>query len=38
MGHELHPELYGWWRILETSQWVNQKLSSIVMQLRQPKA
>ncbi len=29
MSHELHPELYGWWRILETSQWVNQDLDAL---------
>lgn len=29
MGHELHPELYGWWRILETSQWVNEGLDAL---------
>ena len=29
MGHKLHPELYGWWRILETSQWVNEGLDAL---------
>jgi hypothetical protein len=29
MGHELYPELYGWWRILETSQWVNEGLDAL---------
>jgi hypothetical protein len=25
-NNELHPELYGWWRIVETSQWANDGL------------
>ena len=29
MGHDLDPELYGWWRILETSRWVNEGLDAI---------
>ena len=26
---ELHPDLYGWWRITETSQWVNEGLDDL---------
>jgi len=28
-GDELHPGLHGWWRITETSQWVNDGLDDI---------
>lgn len=26
---ELHPDLYGWWRITETSQWVDDGLDDL---------
>jgi hypothetical protein len=26
---ELHPDLHGWWRIVETSQWVNERLDDL---------
>jgi hypothetical protein len=29
MSYILHPDLCGWWRILETSQWVNKGLDAI---------
>jgi hypothetical protein len=28
-SNELHADLYGWWRILETSQWVNEGLDDL---------
>ena len=28
-AHELHPDLHGWWRITETSQWVNDYLDDL---------
>jgi hypothetical protein len=28
-SNELHPDLYGWWRITETSQWVNDGLDDL---------
>src|ERR1700736_2069534 len=29
MTNELQADLYGWWRILETSQWVNEGLDDL---------
>jgi hypothetical protein len=28
-SNELHTDLYGWWRITETSQWVNDRLDDL---------
>ena len=28
-SNELHPDLHGWWRIVETSQWVNDGLDDL---------
>ena len=29
VGNELHPDLHGWWRITETSQWVKDGLDDL---------
>lgn len=29
MSNELHADIYGWWRITETSQWVNDGLDDL---------
>ena len=26
---DLHPDLHGWWRIVETSQWANDRLDDL---------
>jgi len=28
-SNDLHPDLYGWWRITETSQWANKSLDTL---------
>jgi hypothetical protein len=32
-SNELHADLYGWWRIVETSQWVNDGLDDLGLAL-----
>jgi hypothetical protein len=32
-SNELHVDLYGWWRIVETSQWVNDGLDDLGLAL-----
>jgi hypothetical protein len=29
LSNELHADLYGWWRIIDTSQWVNEGLDDL---------